>query len=167
MDANRGFSVDIMCAKRRLLDTRALHPRFGVEVLGVELSQVGEDSFFPEIRAAFEDHSALLFRDQLLTAEAHMALARLFGPLEDRQADERNESEAFEVPQVSNVTAEGTITDETDLHTLNLKVNQLWHIDSTFLPVPALANILVARVVPKTGGETERPVRRGTICLPN
>jgi len=33
--------------------------------------------------------------------------------------------------------------------------NQLWHTDSTFLPVPALANILAARVPSSRGGETE------------
>jgi alpha-ketoglutarate-dependent 2,4-dichlorophenoxyacetate dioxygenase len=33
--------------------------------------------------------------------------------------------------------------------------NQLWHTDSTFLPVPALANILAARVLSSSGGETE------------
>ncbi|HXP78253.1 MAG TPA: TauD/TfdA family dioxygenase [Stellaceae bacterium] len=38
---------------------------------------------------------------------------------------------------------------------MNLVANQLWHTDSTFLPVPALANILAARVLSSTGGETE------------
>jgi alpha-ketoglutarate-dependent 2,4-dichlorophenoxyacetate dioxygenase len=31
----------------------------------------------------------------------------------------------------------------------------LWHTDSTFLPVPALSNILTAKVVPTSGGQTE------------
>lgn len=31
----------------------------------------------------------------------------------------------------------------------------LWHADSTFLPTPALANILVARIVTEEGGATE------------
>jgi alpha-ketoglutarate-dependent 2,4-dichlorophenoxyacetate dioxygenase len=47
------------------------------------------------------------------------------------------------------------VVSEDDHQVLNLKANQLWHTDSTFLPVPALANILAARVVPSTGGETE------------
>ncbi len=33
--------------------------------------------------------------------------------------------------------------------------NQLWHTDSIFLPVPALANVLAARVLSSTGGETQ------------
>ena len=50
---------------------------------------------------------------------------------------------------------DGSITEEMDLHTLNLKSNFLWHSDSTFLPTPALTNILIGRVVTTEGGATE------------
>jgi alpha-ketoglutarate-dependent 2,4-dichlorophenoxyacetate dioxygenase len=42
-------------------------------------------------------------------------------------------------------------------HRLSLanKANQLWHTDSTFKPVPALASALSARIIPDNGGETE------------
>jgi len=53
------------------------------------------------------------------------------------------------------VRDDATLAAEDDNVVLNLKSNQLWHTDSTFLPVPALANILVARVLPSQGGETE------------
>jgi len=35
------------------------------------------------------------------------------------------------------------------------KANQLWHTDSSFKHVPALASILSARIIPEHGGETE------------
>jgi alpha-ketoglutarate-dependent 2,4-dichlorophenoxyacetate dioxygenase len=38
---------------------------------------------------------------------------------------------------------------------LRNKANQLWHTDSTFKRVPALASVLSARVIPARGGETE------------
>jgi alpha-ketoglutarate-dependent 2,4-dichlorophenoxyacetate dioxygenase len=38
---------------------------------------------------------------------------------------------------------------------LRAKANQLWHTDSSFKRVPALASILSARVIPARGGETE------------
>src|SRR5438105_3174632 len=42
-------------------------------------------------------------------------------------------------------------------HRLSLrnKANQLWHTDSTFKRVPALASVLSARIIPAVGGETE------------
>ncbi len=135
--------------------TRPLSSRFGVEIFDLDLAQVSATYLFGEIRAAFETHSLLLFRGQNLDPETHLRLARLFGPIEDRKADERTDGEPFEIPQVSNVTGQGEVSAEMDLHSLNLKSNMLWHTDSTFLPVPALSNILVARVVPSEGGATE------------
>ncbi|MEL6793927.1 MAG: TauD/TfdA family dioxygenase, partial [Pseudomonadota bacterium] len=56
--------------------------------------------------------------------------------------------------KVSNETEDGVFAED-DLATLDLQSNMLWHTDSTFLPTPALCNILTARVVPSSGGETE------------
>ena len=134
--------------------TSAIHPRFGVQVDGISLSDVDEASFAP-LRDLFERHSVLLFRNQDIDDAAHMRLARLFGPIEDRLADERGKDEAFTVPGVSNIREDGSVTGEMDLHTLNLKSNMLWHSDSTFMPNPALTNILIGRVVTETGGQTE------------
>lgn len=140
---------------RHALDTTPLNRQFGVEVHNLDLNKVTGSHLFGEIRGAFDTHTALLFRNQDIAPEAHLRLAQLFGPIEDRKADERKPGEAFDIPQVSNVQADGSISGELDLHTLNLKANQLWHTDSIFMPTPALANILIARVVTETGGETE------------
>jgi alpha-ketoglutarate-dependent 2,4-dichlorophenoxyacetate dioxygenase len=140
---------------KTMLDTVPLHPRFGVEIRGLDLSGDGAEAVAPALRAAFEVHGLILLRGQSLTPDDHLRLARLFGPIEDRDAGERKAGEAFAIPQVSNRAADGGVYDEADLKTLNLKANQLWHTDSTFLPVPALANIITARVVSSTGGETE------------
>ncbi|MBO9446943.1 TauD/TfdA family dioxygenase [Ruegeria sp. R14_0] len=136
-------------------ETRPLNPEFGVEVTGINLADATKDRLFGQVRALFEEHSALLFRDQDISDDQHKQLAELFGPIEDRKADERKKGEKFEVPMVSNVRDDGSITEETDLHTLNLKSNFLWHSDSTFLPTPALTNILIGRVVTTEGGATE------------
>jgi alpha-ketoglutarate-dependent 2,4-dichlorophenoxyacetate dioxygenase len=130
-----------------------LHVDFGVEIHGVDLARVAATDAYPAIRAAFEQHSLLLFRGQHLDDDAHLALGALFGPIEDRSMGENGPK-----PQMANVTnrlADDTISAPESLHTLNLVANQLWHTDSTFLPVPALANILAARVLSSTGGETE------------
>ena len=127
-----------------------LHPEFGAEIHDCNLSAITSESGYPEIRAAFEAHSLLLFRDQHLDDDQHLAFSRLFGPLEDRI--DRPEPK---IGALSNRKDDGTIAAESDMKTLSLKANQLWHTDSTFLPVPALANVLQARVVTSSGGETE------------
>lgn len=132
-----------------------LTEQFGVEVHGLNIMDVSEGPTFDALRALFEEHSALLFRAQDMTGDKHIELARLFGPIEDREADERKAGETFKIPEVSNVMEDGSTSGEMDLKTLNLKSNFLWHSDSTFLPVPSLVNILTARIVTTEGGATE------------
>jgi alpha-ketoglutarate-dependent 2,4-dichlorophenoxyacetate dioxygenase len=87
-----------------------LNPNFGMEVSGIDLNAVTGDTLFPEIRALFEEHSALLFRRQTMTEETHFRLAELFGPLEDRYPEDRKPGEKMQIPTVSNVDDDGGVT---------------------------------------------------------
>ena len=60
---------------------------FGVDVQGIDLTQIRTEGHFRPIRALFDEHSALLFRGQNLTDEDHIRLSGFFGPIEDRLAD--------------------------------------------------------------------------------
>ena len=134
------------------MKTTPLHDRFGIDVHDVDLRKVTATSGYPEIRQAFETHSLLLFRGQNLDDDSHLAFGELFGPIENRSKGTIVEPR---MSKVTNVRTDDTVAPEQDKQVLNLKANQLWHTDSTFLPVPALANIITARVVPSKGGETE------------
>ncbi|MEL6617923.1 MAG: TauD/TfdA family dioxygenase [Pseudomonadota bacterium] len=150
-----------------MMHTTPLHDRFGVEIHGLDLSTIDTDGF-RQLRTLFEEHSALLLRNQTLDDAAHVRLAHMFGPIEDRNADDLTGDDNFKVPEVSNIRPDGSTTDEMDLHTLHLRANMLWHADSTFLPVPALTNILVGRVVTQTGGATElASTRAGWADMPD
>lgn len=143
-----------MSEKAPFLKTTALHPEFGVQVHDVDLRNVTADHLYPAIRALFERHSLLLFAEQHLDDEEHLAFGRLFGPIEDR-SNTRMDGKARISYGVSNETEDGGVYDEDDLRLLGLKANMLWHTDSTFLPTPALANVLQARIVSDEGGATE------------
>ncbi|SDD68665.1 TauD/TfdA dioxygenase family protein [Ruegeria marina] len=132
----------------------ALHPKFGRIIQDVDLREVTADHLYPEIRALFERHSALLFPAQSISDTDHTRLGELFGPLENRDAMAAGRDVEFQVSELSNQTS-GGLRAHDDLHMLNLQSNMLWHTDSTFLPTPALINILTALVVPPSGGETE------------
>jgi len=128
-----------------------LHPDFGVEVHDIDLKAITAERGYREIRQLFEEHTLLLFRDQDLPDDAHLAFGELFGPIEDRYSRAKPE-----ISPVANIDDAGkVISSEQDRHLMNLRANFLWHTDSTFLPVPALANVLQARVVPPVGGNTE------------
>ena len=143
-----------MSQTQHAISTTALHPSFGAEVHDIRLRNVKADHIYAEIRALFERYSLLLFRDQHLDDDEQLAFGRLFGPIEDR-SNIRMDGKPQISYGVSNQTEDGEVYDEDDLRLLGLKANMLWHTDSTFLPVPALANVLQARVVPSEGGATE------------
>lgn len=135
------------------MKTTALHPRFGIEVHDLDLRAVSAERGYPELRALFEEHSLLLFRDQDLDDASHMAFGELWGPIEVRSKDPVKP--APEMSVMTNRRADGVVAGANEPDTLWLRANQFWHTDSTFLPVPALANILAARIVTSSGGETE------------
>lgn len=126
---------------------------FGVEVLGVDLRDVAPQHLYGDLRALFEEHSLLLFRNQTLDDAAHLRFGALWGPIEDRAYGAMGT--APRMANVSNRRDDGTVAGADDPLTLDLTGNQLWHTDSIFLPLPALANVLAARVLSSTGGETE------------
>ena len=135
------------------MKTTPIHPRFGVEVHDTDLAQVTAERGYPEIRELFEQHSLLLFRDQHINDAQHLAFGQLFGVIEDRTLGANGPDP--QICKVSNTDISTSGVDGDELRLLNLKANQLWHTDSTFLPYPALANILRAVELPDSGGETE------------
>lgn len=65
------------------MELQPIGPGFGVEVRGVDLLDVvASDAAYREVRAAFETHSVLLFRDQEVTDDLQAVFSRAFGPLE-------------------------------------------------------------------------------------
>ncbi len=148
------------------MQTSFLHPDFGVEVHHVDLRGVTADHLYPEIRELFEQYSLLLFRDQQLDEPAHRGFAALFGPLENLR--DTGQGMAPPRPMVSNVATSGDLTGDAEMRLLDLKSNFIWHTDSTFLPTPAISNILVACTVPTSGGNTEFvSTRAGWARLPD
>ncbi|QQS12167.1 MAG: TauD/TfdA family dioxygenase [Rhodospirillales bacterium] len=136
------------------LTFRKLHPRFGVEITGVDLSKPVDTPTFGQIRAAFEEHSVLLFRDQRLDDEKQIAFSRLFGPLETTVSANPAAGTAF--ARQSNIDIDtGEVIPPGDRRMIYQKANYFWHTDSSFKRIPALCSLLSARICPEAGGDTE------------
>ncbi len=130
-----------------------LTSRFGARVTGLDLSGSLDDRTFADLRDAFAEYSVLYFPDQPLTNEQQIAFSRRLGPLEATKVGSYGAGTPLVI--LSNIGEDGKIVP--DDHQLNMvhRANGLWHSDSSFKPVPALASFLTAKTVPPEGGETE------------
>lgn len=138
-----------------------LGPDFGVEIRGIALIDVAaSDRAYQSVRAAFEQHSVLLFRDQEITDDVQAAFSRAFGPLERVKVGSEGVGTFYS--RLNNVAPDGSLVPETHRQALTARANQLWHTDSSFKTTPALASVLSARLVPRHGGDTELTSTRTT-----
>ena len=87
-----------------------------------------------------------------------MAFSERFGPLEEtiKSAGKQNRLHPNLV-DLSNIDPDhdDRLMGWNDRRMLYQSGNQLWHTDSSFKPVPAMASLLSGREVPPVGGETE------------
>ena len=136
------------------MDIVPLGAGFGAELRGVTLADVAsDDAAYAAVRAAFEQHSVLVFRDQEVTDELQLAFSRRFGPPEVTKVGSQGTGSHFVI--LSTIGADGNVVPPDHRLSLRSKANQLWHTDSSFKRVPALTSILSARIIPANGGETE------------
>jgi alpha-ketoglutarate-dependent 2,4-dichlorophenoxyacetate dioxygenase len=131
-----------------------LGPGFAAELRGPTLADVAaDDAAYAAVRAAFEEHSVLVFRDQEVTDETQLAFSRRFGPAEVTKVGSLGTGTHF--VRLSTIGEDGKVVPPDHRLALRNKANQLWHTDSSFKPVPALTSVLSARIIPARGGETE------------
>lgn len=139
-----------------LIDPVTSH--FVAEVGDVDLSQPLGTGDWEEIQKAFWKYAVLVFPGQELMVDQHLAFARRFGPLQTSIEEYRPGAELRappEIADVSNLTMGDKIWEEHSPRRLHEMGNRLWHTDSSFRRVPALASLLYARSIPPVGGRTE------------
>ncbi len=136
------------------MDIVPLGPGFAAELRGVTLAEVAaDDAVYAAVRAAFEEHSVLVFRGQEVTDESQLAFSRRFGPPEVTKVGSMGTGTHFIT--LTTIGPDGKVVPSDHRYALRNRANQLWHTDSSFKDVPALTSILSARIVPAHGGETE------------
>jgi alpha-ketoglutarate-dependent 2,4-dichlorophenoxyacetate dioxygenase len=132
----------------------SLGPGFAAELRGPTVSEIAsDDAAYAAVRAAFEEHSVLVFHGQDVTDEIQLAFSRRFGPPEVTKVGSLGTGTHF--VRLSTIGDDGKVVPPDHRLALRNKANQLWHTDSSFKPVPALTSVLSARIIPARGGETE------------
>lgn len=113
----------------------------GAVVTDLQLANLTNDALV-ELRGVFAEYGLLFFRNQDLTPDQHLEFAERFG----RIVINKFFKPTTEFPQIAEVRKEKT---------QQTNIGGGWHTDHSYDAIPAMGSILVARTLPKTGGDTQ------------
>jgi len=123
------------------MEIRPIAGALGAEISGVDLAKDLTDETVAAIRRAWLEHLVLFFRDQPLAPRDFLAFAKRFG-------------EPIEYPFVKGLDDFPEIIPVLKRETEQVNFGGVWHSDTTYLDIPPMASMLVAREVPPAGGDT-------------
>ena len=113
----------------------------GAVVTDLQLANLTNDALV-ELRGVFAEYGLLFFRNQDLTPDQHLEFSKRFG----RIVINKFFKPTTEFPQIAEVRKEKT---------QQTNIGGGWHTDHSYDAIPAMGSILVARTLPKTGGDTQ------------
>jgi taurine dioxygenase len=129
------------------LETRPLHPLFGVEILNCRVGPELGDETFAALRHQFEQHSLVLLRNQDLLPKDQESFTRRFRELEYHVLKEHTIPEHPGVMVLTNAIEGGK---PQGAH----KIGWHWHTDLTYYPRPCDMTMLLGVEIPPEGGDT-------------
>jgi taurine dioxygenase len=112
----------------------------GTEMLGLDLNNL-TDGDVAAIKAELAARGLVVFRDQQLDEQGHIAFAHKIGPIVVNNYFPEN----GKFPEIAEVRKA-----ETQL----ANIGGGWHTDHSYDQIPAMGSILVARELPPVGGDT-------------
>lgn len=122
------------------LHTQNMSAHVGTEISGFQLADA-TDQQIDQIKAVLADRGLVVFRDQVLTEEDHIAFAHRIGPVVVNNYFPSNNG----YPEIAEVRKS-----ETQM----ANIGGGWHTDHSYDQIPAMGSILVARDLPPSGGDT-------------
>jgi len=141
----------ILYAQKLSWEIHPITPILGVELQGVDLSLIDEEQA-AVIEDLFNQHSALLFRNQKLDASDLVRFSSYFGKLDEAPVNEEGKTAVDGYPEiyvVSNIKGD----DGKAVGSLGAG-EAAWHTDMSYLENPPRASLLYAVEIPPTGGNT-------------
>lgn len=122
------------------LGVERLTSTIGAAVTGVDLRAPLDAATTEEIRALLHEHLVLVFRDQPLTPDQHLAFGRAFGAIKKPPVRTSHDGPP-EINVVSQDDPKGEGADN-------------WHADNTYTANPPMGSILHLVEQPSAGGDT-------------
>jgi taurine dioxygenase len=131
------------------LKIRRLSHALGAHIIGIDLRGPLNDTDFREIHSAFLEHCVLLFREQPLTREQHIAFSRRFGELDKNEEKAKERPAGY--PEITLVISKPM---QNGAPATGRYTGAEWHTDHSNYPIAAMASLLRSVEVPEIGGDT-------------
>lgn len=128
-------------------DVRPFDAPVGAEVVGLDIAKPINDANFARLHRAHLDHHVVVFRDQRVSPDDHVAFSRRFGPLQIHVLHQFQLKGHPEVLIVSNIKENGEPIGLGD-------AGVYWHSDLSYKEIPSLGSLLHAQELPSEGGDT-------------
>ena len=123
------------------IEVRPISGALGAEILGVDMARSLDEEVVAEIRQAFLDHLVIFLHDQEVTPQQQLAFARKFG-------------DPMEYPQLKGLPECPYVTPVVKLEHERNNFGGIWHSDTTYLEIPPMGSMLLAKETPPAGGDT-------------
>jgi taurine dioxygenase len=124
-----------------------LSDALGAEITGIDVVDLDGDQI-EAVKDAFHAHQVIVFRDQKLGPEQHIAFSRHFGDLEIHISKKYLLADHPEILVLSNRKENGEYIGVEN-------AGDYWHSDLSYMAEPSLGSLLYALEVPPEGGDTE------------
>jgi taurine dioxygenase len=113
----------------------------GAEISGADLASELSEAEISTLRQALLDHLVIFFRGQELSTEQFLRVARRFGT-------------PIEYPFVRGLEGYPEIIEVVKEPEERINFGGIWHSDTTYLDIPPMGSMLLAREIPPVGGDT-------------
>lgn len=128
----------------------------GAEIRGLDLAAPLDAETMAALRQAWARHLVLVWRDQHLSVEQHIAVGRQFGELEDMSHVGTTPGLPPEVLVIENDPVLNEANDEApeDYRQGFKNMPVVWHSDNSYRPIPPAGSLFYQREGPTEGGAT-------------
>jgi alpha-ketoglutarate-dependent taurine dioxygenase len=133
------------------------HPALGAEVRGIDMRRPMDDSTRQAVVDAWTRHLVLVFPDQQITDQEHVAFTRHFGEPEifHQTSLSLRSDRVREIFLVSNVDEHDRLMTPAEPSQKQLSSARQWHTDSSYRPMPSVGSLLHGIEISRTGGITQ------------
>jgi alpha-ketoglutarate-dependent taurine dioxygenase len=133
------------------------HPALGAEIRGIDMRQPMDAETLRAVSDAWMKHLVLVFPDQRITDQEHVAFTRHFGPPEifHQTSLHLRSDRVREIFLVSNVDDQNRVMRPSEPSQKQLSSSRMWHTDSSYRPTPSVGSLLHGIEISRTGGITQ------------